>query len=221
MKHINCIESARQHILNVWTGKDLLESAVDSYYPQFKNNPRLREFYKAKIKKNPGWLGNYLEWDVFDRPHDIKAERDINCAELKTMQLSLNTSGKSFSMRSLGITKANRADLIDNEFTEHAPLQSKFLDMIVVFCHNNRLLQVGIIQPQDSVLDQARDDYDLLSRYANDCETDHHFNTQRWNTKKDSVLTLSGKTINEKRCKAFAFSPSVIRHCFHENSISA
>ena len=116
MKHINCIESARQHILNVWTGKDLLESAVDSYYPQFKNNPRLREFYKAKIKKNPGWLGNYLEWDVFDRPHDIKAERDINCAELKTMQLSLNTSGKSFSMRSLGITKANRSDLIDNEF---------------------------------------------------------------------------------------------------------
>lgn len=220
MNIIEDIHLAQQHIIDVFSEEDSLDLAVDYYYPKCKHSKRLRNAMKAKILSNPGWLGNFLELFAFDREHDNKAERDLPCAEVKTIQLQKTYSGKSFSFRSLSITKANRLDLAKKEFDSHFALQSKSSDMLVAYFHKHQLLRVGIIQPRGSEYEQAFSDYDQLASYASN-SSDFQFNHQSWKTSKESILTLTSKKANGKRGKAISFTSPVIRNCFYENSICA
>lgn len=220
MNIIEDIHLAQQHIIDVFSEKNALDLAVDYYYPKCKYNKRLRNAMKAKIRSNPGWLGNFLELLAFNRKHDNKPERDLPCAEVKTIQLALTASGRSFSFNALGITKAKRCDLADIDFDEHAPLQSKSSDMLIAYFYNHELLRVGIVQPRGEDYDKASYNYEQLSSYASDC-SDFEFNNQGWKAGKNSILTLTSKKSNGERGKAISFTSSVVRNCFYENSVCA
>jgi len=200
--------------LNHFRGEDMKELALDYYQ---KDYPGLnRDEIWEVLQGNKGWLGQFVEQFFFGTSPNSKPERDLPCAELKTMQLKTDRFGYYMIKDHLKITKANRNDLCHKTFGRHKPLQSKLKEMILVYIdyNNYRFIKALPFELNSRDTKKAKNDYNRMVDFAH--STGNLFYDSSFGlTPKDSVLTL--RSAGNK--KNFALTKQTLRryHLKHLN----
>jgi len=175
--------------LNSFRGEDMRELALDYYR---KDYPGLnRDEIWEILQQNKGWLGQFVEEFFFGTSPNNKAERDLPCGELKTMQLKTDRFGGYAITDHLKITRANRNDLCHKTFGRHKALQSKLQDMIVVYVDykNYKFIKALCFQLDKKDTEKAKNDYNRMVDFANSTG-DLFYDSSFGLTPKDSILTL-------------------------------
>ena len=110
--NINSVRSVVRY-LNQFSGVDLKKLIINHY--QKKEFPYLNKtetWVAIQAKGNHGLIGHFIEDYFFGTTPNNKAERDLPCAELKSIRVKKDKFGRYRIKDALKITKANRNDLV-------------------------------------------------------------------------------------------------------------
>jgi len=189
--NINSVRSVERH-LNQFSGVDLKKLIINHYQKkQFPYLNKTETWVEIQAKQNKGLVGHFIEEYFFGTTPNNKAERDLPCAELKSIRVKKDKFGRYKIKEALKITKANRNDLMHKTFGRHKALQSKLKQIVVVYVdHENfKLIRAIPLELKNKDLVQARKDYKRMALFAQ--KSGNLFSKKSYGcTPTNSVITL-------------------------------
>lgn len=189
--NINSVRSVERH-LNQFSGVDLKKLIINHYQKkQFPYLNKTETWVEIQAKQNKGLVGHFIEEYFFGTTPNNKAERDLPCAELKSIRVKKDKFGRYKIKEALKITKANRNDLMHKTFGRHKALQSKLKQIVVVYVdHENfKLIRAISLELKNKDLVQARKDYKRMALFAQ--KSGNLFSKKSYGcTPTNSVITL-------------------------------
>lgn len=189
--NINSVRSVERH-LNQFSGVDLKKLIINHYQKkQFPYLNKTETWVKIQAKQNKGLVGHFIEEYFFGTTPNNKAERDLPCAELKSIRVKKDKFGRYKIKEALKITKANRNDLMHKTFGRHKALQSKLKQIVVIYVdHENfKLIRAIPLELKNKDLVQARKDYKRMALFAQ--KSGNLFSKKSYGcTPTNSVITL-------------------------------
>lgn len=189
--NINSVRSVERH-LNQFSGVDLKKLIINHYQKkQFPYLNKTETWVEIQAKQNKGLVGHFIEEYFFGTTPNNKAERDLPCAELKSIRVKKDKFGRYKIKEALKITKANRNDLMHKTFGRHKALQSKLKQIVVIYVdHENfKLIRAIPLELKNKDLVQARKDYKRMALFAQ--KSGNLFSKKSYGcTPTNSVITL-------------------------------
>lgn len=189
--NINSVRSVERH-LNQFSGVDLKKLIINHYQKkQFPYLNKTETWVEIQAKQNKGLVGHFIEEHFFGTTPNNKAERDLPCAELKSIRVKRDKFGRYKIKEALKITKANRNDLMHKTFGRHKALQSKLKQIVVIYVdHENfKLIRAIPLELKNKDLVQARKDYKRMALFAQ--KSGNLFSKKSYGcTPTNSVITL-------------------------------
>jgi hypothetical protein len=213
--NINSVRSVVRY-LNQFSGVDLKKMIINHYQKkEFPYLSKAEAWIAIQAKGNHGLIGQFIEEYFFGTTPNNKAERDLPCAELKSIRVKKDKFGRYRIKDALKITKANRNDLVHKTFGRHNALQSKLKQIVIIYVdyESFQLIRAIPLELNNKDLTQARKDYKRMALFAQ--SSGNLFSSKSYGqTPTDSVITLR----SQKDKKNFLMTAQTLKR-YHQEKL--